>query len=103
MIHACARIRKRGTHPVLNVHALRTAGNIHGFPSSPRYAPMLRSIFWGKASLSQRSFKTNIPSGGSSVTPCHSSGGYTQLAHPHIEDMLHLPRGGAMVVDVDDR
>lgn len=91
-------------HTVIDVHTLRTTGNTHGFASSPRYAPTLRSTFWGKESLSQRSFRAKMASGGSSVTPCHSSGsGYVQLEHPHLEDMLHLPRGGAIAVDVDGR
>jgi hypothetical protein len=95
--------QKWGMDPAINVHALRTAGNIHGFASSPRYAPMLRSIFWGKTSLSQHSFKANMPSGGSSVTPCHSSGRHAQPVDRHLEDALRLPRSGAIAVDVDGR
>jgi len=44
-----------------------------------------------------------MPSGGSSETPCHSSNEQTQPAHPHIQDTLHLPRGGVVAVDVDGR
>jgi len=83
--------------------ALRTAGKIHGFASSPRYAPTLRSIFWGKVSLSQRSFKAKMPSGGSRETFCQSSDVRIQPGYPHLEDMLHLPSGGAIAVDVDGR
>jgi hypothetical protein len=90
-------------HPVINAHALRTAGNIHGFASSPRYAPILRSTFWGNASLSQRSFKANMASGGSSGTPCHSSSDHTQPAHLHVGHMPHLPRDGAIAIDGEGR
>ena len=72
--HMCG-YQKTGSTSDNEDPTLRTAGNTHGFASSPRYAPTLRSIFWGKASLSQRSFKANMLSGGSSVTPCHNSDG----------------------------
>ena len=102
MIHGRRVHQKRGMHPAIILHTLRTTGNVHGFASSPRYAPTLRSTFWGKVSLSQRSFKANIASGGSRVTPCHSSG--KRSADPSFpEDTLHLPRGGAIAVDVDGR
>lgn len=44
-----------------------------------------------------------MPSGGSSVTPCHCSSGDAQPAYLHLEGVLHLPRGGAIAVDVDGR
>ena len=82
MIHDRCVHQKRGMHPAIVPHTLRTTGNVHGFASSPRYAPTLRSTFWAKVSLSQRSFRANMASGGSRETPCHSS---SRRAQPPIQ------------------